>query len=203
MNRRPDAPATGRNKDAILGVLSFEFRDCRSVFEIGSGTGQHAAHFAAAMPWLVWQTSELPKNHDGIRAWIEWAGLSNVRMPVAYDAANTPQIAARFDAIFSANTAHIMSIGEVENMFGHVAQLLKPGGIFCLYGPFNEDGRFTSESNADFDASLRAHEPSMGIRDREELNSFSRKVGLAEIRRYAMPANNQILVWGKPVAEAE
>ena len=198
MTTRPDAPATGRNKHAILEVLQFELRDRKTVFEIGSGTGQHAVHFAGAMPWLEWQTADLPENHPGILAWIEWAGLPNLRAPLVFDAANPPPIASGVDAVFSANTAHIMSMPEVENTFEYVSRLLHPGGVYCLYGPFNEDGGFTSESNKVFDASLRARKLSMGIRDRQALERLAGRLGLAAVRRYSMPANNQILVWQKP-----
>jgi cyclopropane fatty-acyl-phospholipid synthase-like methyltransferase len=201
MSALPEAPATARNKNAILEALRFELRDCKSVFEIGSGTGQHAVHFAAAMPWLVWHTSELPENHEGIGAWISSAKLPNVRLPLEYVAGNTLGVDGRFDAVFSANTAHIMSIGEVGSMFADVSRLLNPGGRFCLYGPFNEGGGFTSDSNATFDASLRARKSSMGIRDREELNRLARGNGMGDCRRYAMPANNQLLVWQKPAPD--
>ncbi len=197
MSALPDAPATARNKHAILEVLQFEFRDCKSVFEIGSGAGQHAVHFAAAMPWLLWQTSELAENHDDICAWIGSAKLPNVRSPLEYAAGSTTGIEGRFDAVFSANTAHIMSIGDVGSMFADVSRLLSPGGKFCLYGPFNERGRFTSDSNAAFDATLRARYSSMGIRDREEMNRLASGTSMVECRRYAMPANNQLLVWQK------
>jgi SAM-dependent methyltransferase len=195
MTMRPDAPATGRNKQAILEVLEFEYRDCASVLEIGSGTGQHAVHFAAAMPWLVWQTSDLTAHHESIRAWTEWSGLPNVKPPLAFDAAEPLPLEQQFDAVFSSNTAHIMSVSEVEKMFGHVAQLLLPGGVFCLYGPFNENGSYTSASNAAFDAALKAQKSSMGIRDRGQLDRLARQNGLLALRRYAMPANNQVLVW--------
>lgn len=198
MKSRPDAPATGRNKDAILEVLQFEFRDLRTVLEIGSGTGQHAVHFAGAMPWLEWQTADLPGNHPGILAWIEWANLPNLLAPRVFDAARPPAVTAGVDAVFSANTAHIMSVVNVESTFSFVSRVLHPGGIFCLYGPFNEDGRFTSESNEAFDASLRAQSPSMGIRDRLDLEKLAGRLGLSAVRRYSMPANNQILVWQKP-----
>lgn len=197
MSALPDAPATARNRNAILEALRFEFRDCVSVFEIASGTGQHAVHFAAAMPWLVWQTSELQENHEGICTWIRSAGLPNVRLPFEYAAGSVSRVNGPFDAVFSANTAHIMSIGEVGNMFADVSQLLNPGGKFCLYGPFNERGRFTSDSNATFDASLRARKSTMGIRDREELNRLARGNGMVDCGQYAMPANNQLLVWQK------
>jgi cyclopropane fatty-acyl-phospholipid synthase-like methyltransferase len=203
MSAPPDAPATARNRNAILEALRFELRDCKSVFEIGSGTGQHAVHFAMAMPWLVWHTSELPENHEGICAWIGSAKLPNVRMPIDYAAGSTLSIEGRFDAVFSANTTHIMGIGEVGSMFADVSRLLNPGGSFCLYGPFNESGRFTSDSNANFDASLRARSSSMGIRDREELNRMACGNGMVVCRRYAMPANNQLLVWQKPAQDIE
>lgn len=203
MSAPPNAPATARNKDAILEALRFELRDCKSVFEIGSGTGQHAVHFAAAMPWLVWQTSELPENREGICAWVGSAGLPNVRMPIDYVAGRTLSIEGRFDAVFSANTAHIMGIGEVGSMFADVSRILNPGGKFCLYGPFNESGQFTSDSNATFDTSLRTMNASMGIRDREELNRMACGNGMVVCRRYAMPANNQLLVWQKPAKDIE
>ncbi len=198
MSALPDSPATTRNRNAILEALRFELRDCKSVFEIGSGTGQHAVHFAAAMPWLVWHTSEIPENHEGICAWINSADVPNVRMPLEYIAGSTVRTGSRFDVVFSANTAHIMSVGEVGSMFADVFRLLNPGGKFCLYGPFNESGRYTSDSNATFDAGLRARKTSMGIRDREELNRLADGNGMVECRRYAMPANNQLLVWRKP-----
>jgi cyclopropane fatty-acyl-phospholipid synthase-like methyltransferase len=198
VNSRPDAPATGRNKDAILEVLQFELRDRKTVFEIGSGTGQHAVQFAAAMPWLEWQTADLSGNHPGILAWVEWANLPNLRAPLIFDATRPPPVANGVDAVFSANTAHIMSMSEVESMFDYVSCLLNPGGVFCLYGPFNENGQFTSDSNEVFDASLRAQSPSMGIRDRLVLEKLAGRLGLSAVRRYSMPANNQILVWEKP-----
>ena len=199
MKTRPDAPATARNKDAILEVLLFELRDCKTVFEIGSGTGQHAVHFAGAMPWLEWQTADLPENHPGILAWVEWANLPNLLPPRVFDAAVPPPVTGGADAVFSANTAHIMSMEEVEGMFDFVSRLLYPGGVFSLYGPFNEDGQFTSDSNEEFDASLRAQSPSMGIRDRLDLEKLAGRLGLSAVRRYSMPANNQILVWEKPL----
>lgn len=198
MSSRPDAPATARNKHAILEVLQFELRDRDTVFEIGSGTGQHAVHFAAAMPWLEWQTADLPENHAGILAWAEWANLPNLLPPLIFDAASPPSVASGADAVFSANTAHIMSMQEVESTFEFVSRQLHPGGVFCLYGPFNEDGHFTSESNKAFDASLRAQKATMGIRDRTDLESLAGRLGLKAVRRYSMPANNQMLVWEKP-----
>lgn len=203
MSVRPDAPAARRNKDAILEVLRYEFRHCKKVFEIGSGTGQHAVHFSGAMPWLEWQTADLAESHPGLIAWVEWAMLPNLAAPLVFDASNPPPVSDLFDSVFSANTAHIMSMEEVGSMFDYVSRVLKPGGIFCLYGPFNVDGQFTSESNMAFDASLRDRKSSMGIRDRNVLDKLAGRLGLCGIRRYAMPANNQLLVWQKSETNPE
>ena len=115
---RPNSPAAERNREPILDVLRREFSDCRRVLEIGSGTGQHAVWFAAEMPWLTWQTSDREQNHQGINAWIDTAKVENVRRPLALDVQEPADIAATYDGIFSANTAHIMSIAAVRDMFG-------------------------------------------------------------------------------------
>lgn len=192
---KPDAPAALRNRAPILEVIRDEFDDCQSVLEIGSGTGQHAVYFGSEMPWLTWQTSDLEENHCGIMAWLDEANLDNVRPPFVLDVEKPPNIEEKFDAVFSANTAHIMSIGAVECMFRVVAACLKDGGKFCLYGPFNLRGAFTSDSNRQFDASLKSQDPVMGIRDLETLDSFADANGLRRTGLYAMPANNMIAVW--------
>lgn len=198
MAAKPDAPAVQRNRDAILDVIAIEFQDCTSVLEIGSGTGQHAVFFANRMPWLTWQTSDRGANHDGIAAWLDAAGLDNVRSPLLLDVEKPPKLDDRFAAVFSSNTAHIMSIKAVECMFRLVAECLVKGGRFCLYGPFNQGGEFTSASNREFDASLKSNDPAMGIRHLEEVDVFASDNGLQRTRLYAMPANNMIAVWEKP-----
>jgi len=197
MTVKPHAPASGRNRQAILEVIKIEFGDCASVLEIGSGTGQHAVYFAAAMPWMTWQTSDLAENHQGIRSWIADSSLPNVRDPILLDVQQAVGVDAGYDGVFSANTAHIMSIGAVMCMFDVIGHLLSAGGVFCLYGPFNQDGAFTSESNERFDQSLRSQDPAMGIRDLEELDSFAGKSAMRRERLYAMPANNFLAVWRK------
>lgn len=184
-----------RNRDAILEVIKIEFGDRHSVLEVGSGTGQHAVYFADAMPWLSWQTSDLAENHPGIISWIADSGLRNVRQPIVLDVENTGAVGGDYDAVFSANTAHIMSIQAVRCMFDIVGRLLPPRGVFCLYGPFNQNGEFTSESNERFDHSLRSQDPAMGIRDLEELDDFAAKSAMHRERLYAMPANNLLVVW--------
>ncbi len=175
------------------------------MLEIGSGTGQHAVFFAEAMPWMTWQTSDLAENHQGIRSWIADSGLPNVRDPILLDVRRADGVDneydgvcdAAYDGVFSANTAHIMSIEAVRCMFDVVGCLLSPGGVFCLYGPFNQDGAFTSESNERFDQSLRNQDPAMRIRDLEELDGFAGESAMRRERLYAMPANNLLAVWRK------
>ncbi|MEX0976355.1 MAG: DUF938 domain-containing protein [Woeseia sp.] len=198
MNSLPSSPACERNKAPILEVLQTELADCRSVLEIGSGTGQHAVHFAAAMPHLAWQTSDRPDNHADIAAWLAHARLANTREPLQLDVKSADLVtlrSLRIDAVFSANTAHIMGIDAVQAMYSLVGDLLPVEGVFCLYGPFNFKGGFSSDSNADFDASLRRRDPVMGIRDIEQLDVFGQAAGLGRERLYAMPANNYIAVW--------
>ncbi len=192
---RPNSPAAERNREPILDVLRREFSDCRRVLEIGSGTGQHAVWFAAEMPWLTWQTSDREQNHEGINAWIDTASGENVRRPLALDVQEPRDIAETYDGIFSANTAHIMSIAAVRDMFGLASELLERDGKFCLYGPFNRGGEFTSDSNRRFDESLSVRNPEMGIRNIEELDDFASSVNLARLRLFAMPANNNLAVW--------
>lgn len=196
----PRSAASERNSGPILEVLKEELANCSAVLEIGSGTGQHAVHFARSLPHLVWHTSDLAENHAAITAWLEHAALANTRPPLELDVeqvdANLPPV-TDFDAAFSANTAHIMRMEAVAAMFGLVGRWLPAGGVFCLYGPFRFDGEFTSESNAAFDHSLRQRDPAMGIRDILDLDRFADRAGVARRRLYAMPANNHLAVWSK------
>lgn len=191
------SPAAERNRQPILEVLREELRDSRRVLEIGSGTGQHAVFFAAALPHLIWQTSDLPDQHDAIRARIEQSGVPNVRPPVALDVKAADLRGVEYDAVFSANTAHIMDAEAVRSMFSLAGEVLPEGGVFCLYGPFRFEGRFSSPSNAEFDASLRERDPAMGVRDLVELDAFAARAGMLRVRLYAMPANNHVAVWVK------
>ncbi len=197
MAAMPNAPAALRNSNPIFEVIRDEFKICKAVLEIGSGTGQHAIFFASKMPGLSWQTSDLQKNHDGINAWLAEADLDNVMAPLELDVEEPLQTDEKFDAVFSANTAHIMSIDAVECMFRIVGDCLIDGGKFCLYGPFNLKGEFTSDSNRNFDASLKSQNSAMGIRDLAILDGFAEANSLRRSDLYAMPANNMIAVWTK------
>ena len=192
---KPFAEACERNRAPILGVLGEVFAACRQVLEIGSGTGQHAVYFASNLPHLVWQTSELPEHHAGIRAWLAEARLDNAPAPLALDVNDPAWPVKGVDAVFSANTLHIIGWPAVERMFAGVARVLQPGGVLCIYGPFNYGGRYTAPSNARFDAWLKARDPLSGIRDFESVDALARANGLVLWRDFAMPANNRSLVW--------
>ncbi|MDO9467597.1 MAG: DUF938 domain-containing protein, partial [Thiobacillus sp.] len=161
----------------------------------GSGTGQHAVYFAPALPHLVWQTADVPPHHAGIRAWLDDAALPNVRPPLALDANDAAWHGGRYDAVFSANTLHIMSWPEVERCFSGIGAVLESGGALVIYGPFNYNGAYTSASNARFDAWLKARDPASGVRDFEAVDALARAQGLILQQDIAMPANNRTLVW--------
>jgi len=197
MTDRPFAEYAQRNGPPILEVLRREFRDATDVLEIGSGTGQHAVTFAAALPKLRWQTSDLDDNHAGINAWIDAGGVATVLRPLSLDVRSASAGLASYDAAFSANTAHIMGMDAVRRMFSVVADALRTDGVFCLYGPFRVRGKFNTESNHLFDASLRQRDPVMGIRDLEALDTFGASCGLERRRLYAMPSNNYLGVWAQ------
>lgn len=192
---KPFSQACENNKEPILAVLRRHLGDVRDVLEIGSGTGQHAVFFAAQLPHLIWQTSDLPANHDGIQAWIRSARLGNVHPPLALDVGVQPWPVVSSSAVFSANTAHIMSWPMVEALVAGVGRVLRSGGRFCLYGPFNYGGRYTSDSNARFDEWLRMRDAESAIRDFEAVDRLARDAGLQLLEDNAMPANNRLLVW--------
>src|SRR4051812_16084157 len=193
---RPFSEACERNRDPILAVLRRIFAGRRTVLEIGSGTGQHAAYFAAELPQLVWQPSDVPENLPGIRQWVDAAATQNLRTPIVLDVAKDLHWKAiSADAVFSANTAHILSWPQVESLFAGVARLLPAGGVFALYGPFSYRGPPTPPSHPRFDAMLRARDPASGLRDFEAIDALAAKNGLALTEDNAMPANNRLLVW--------
>jgi cyclopropane fatty-acyl-phospholipid synthase-like methyltransferase len=191
---KPFAPACERNRGPILDVLREVFAPCTRVLEIGSGTGQHAVHFAAAMPWLSWQCSDRAANLPGICAWLDEAALPNTPAPIELDVAGSWP-AARYDAVFSANTLHIMGWAEVVRFFEHLPGVTTDDAVLAIYGPFNQDGRHTSDSNAAFDRSLKLRDPHMGLRDAAAVDALARAAGFALQDDRAMPANNRCRVW--------
>lgn len=195
MTRQALAPHTARNCQPILQVLRTEFSALESVLEIGSGSGQHATAIASELDGLVWQTSDRQQNHATIRQCLRDVAIPRVLHPLALDVLEDACPMDKYDAVFSANTAHIMSLLAVEEMFVVASSVLRAGGVFCLYGPFRQDGKFSSESNANFHKSLRAKKGEMGIRHLEALEKFAATGGLRRHGLYAMPANNLMVVW--------
>lgn len=211
MIEKPHSPSCDRNQDPILDVLRTHFADRRHALEIGSGTGQHAVHFAAAMPWLTWQCSDAETYLPGIRMWLGEACLPNTPAPFPLQAVAgpaphfapqpvpMPRDAASgrsgYDAVFSANTLHIMGWPEVEALFASLPTLLADDATVAVYGPFNIGGAFTSDSNRQFDGWLKARDARSGIRDLEAVNALAEAIGLRSIADVAMPANNRMLVW--------
>lgn len=194
---KPFSDSCERNRAPILTVLRKILPVQGRVLEIGSGTGQHAVYFGAALPGIIWQTSDLPENHAGIRAWIEESALPNVLPPVVLDVSDAAWPVTVADAVFSANTLHIVSWPEVEALFAGTGRVLAAGGTLCVYGPFSYGGQHTAESNARFDDFLRRRDPASGIRDFEAVDQLAQTNGLVLMRDFAMPANNRLLVWRK------
>lgn len=193
--RKPYARACEENGPSLLAELRHYLPPSGSLLEIGSGTGQHAVMFASALPALSWQTSDLPEMHAGINLWLDEARLPNLRRPIALDVLHTQWPGQRYDAVFSANTAHIMPQDAVAAMFAGVAQVLIPEGRFFLYGPFMYDGEHTSESNWRFDRWIRAWEAHRGLRDVTWLKQLGQTHGLWLEQDIEMPENNRLLLW--------
>jgi SAM-dependent methyltransferase len=191
----PHSDASERNKVPILAVLREAFAGCRHVLEIGSGTGQHAVHFATGMPWLVWQPTELAEAMPGLRKRIFNEGPSNLRAPIVLDVTETPWDVRRVDGVFTANTLHILHWPQVQALFAALPAVANPGTVLAVYGPFRYRGDYTSPSNASFDRMLHAQDPESGIRDFEEVDALARAAGFALAADHAMPANNQTLIW--------
>jgi len=196
---KPYAESCEQNKRPILTVLRQLLQKRTHLLEIGSGTGQHAVYFAEAFPQLTWQTSDREENHPGIHAWLADQGPPNALAPLALDVLQRPWPLARasVDAVFSANTIHIMGWEGVEAMIAGVSDVLVDGGLFILYGPFKYRGCFSTEGNARFDQWLKARDPNSGIRDIEALVELARDNGMSLHRDFAMPANNRMVVWVK------
>ena len=198
----PFSQACENNKEPILNILSTAFKDTNLVLEVGSGTGQHALHFAQNLTHLRWQTSDLVENYHSINHRIDQYHGNNILRPVTLDLnlAWPEQLSLSggvFDGIFTANTLHIVSWFLVQKFFTGVAQHLSDNGTLCIYGPFNYCGEFTSASNAQFDLWLKERDKNSGIRDFEAINALATSAGLSLLADHAMPANNRLLVFVK------
>ncbi len=194
---KPFSAACERNKEPILAILKDAFANSKKVLGLGSGTGQHAVYFAEHLPHLIWQPSDLAENCPGIQEWVRESPLNNVLLPLELDINWTEWPIGPVDAIFSANTLHIMSWPEVKKCFAGIGKVLESQGILCIYGPFNYHGAYTSKSNEDFDAWLKNRDPESGIRAFEAVDELACDQGLQLVKDHAMPANNRLLVWKK------
>lgn len=190
------APAVARNRDAILDVLRRVLPARGTVLEIASGSGEHAIHVAAALPGLTWLPSDPEAEaRRSVVAHTRRAGLTNVLQPLALDARKTSWPVDRADAIVCINMIHIAPWSATEGLMAGAGRILAGGGLLFLYGPFREGSRHTSDSNAAFDASLRARDPDWGVRDRETVTAEAARHGLIVAERVAMPANNLSLIF--------
>ena len=195
---RKHAPATLRNRDAITQVLRAVLPERGRVLEIASGTGQHAVHFAAALPALEWQPSDIdPELRASVEAWRAEAGLSNLRAPVDLDVTRTPWPVEAADAIINANMIHIAPWDVCIGLLDGAARLLPEGGILYMYGPYKISGEHTAPSNAQFDQSLRLRDPSWGIRNLDQVVEEAGRRGLDLIETVEMPANDLSVVYRK------
>jgi SAM-dependent methyltransferase len=193
---KPYSESCDQNREPIGEQLARYVGDCKTVLEVGSGTGQHAVYFAAQYPHLSWQTSDLAENHSGINRWIDDSGLDNILRPLRLDArGDWPDV--HYDLVFTANSLHIMSEVCAEHFMRKAPNCMHGDSVLMIYGPFNYNGRYTCASNERFDGWLKQRDPRSGIKHFEWLNAIAAESGLQCVEDVAMPANNRILVFKK------
>ena len=207
---RLDAAAFHRNHEPIWAVLQKHLAGkSGEVLEAGSGTGQHVVTFARLAPDIVWWPSDFNEQHlKSIAAWRAHADLPNIRPPLRIDLSDPDWRPESPDgtgpqpllALFCANVIHIAPWRVAEGLFAGAGRYLRSDGRLFLYGPFKRDGKHTAVSNAVFDSSLRDGNAEWGVRDTAALEQLAASAGLALIEISAMPANNLILVFGRPEA---
>jgi len=193
----PFSQSCENNKAAIAEHLVALFSDRRSVLEIASGTGQHAVYFAGALPGLIWQPTEIPGNLAVLQPRCKAHSGNNLLQPLALDVCARPWPVEIPDAVFTANSLHIMPFAAVQELFEELGRRARTGTILAVYGPFNYKGQYTSESNARFDLWLAQQHPESAIRDFEAVDLLALDAGFELQEDHAMPANNRLLVWHK------
>ncbi|MEM7293676.1 MAG: DUF938 domain-containing protein [Pseudomonadota bacterium] len=196
-DNRPFAESCEQNKNPILDVLREQLTTPQRVLELSSGTGQHAVYFAKELPHLIWQPSDLPENLAGIQAWLDHAGSDNILPPVEIDVGEKEWNIEPVECAFSSNAVHIMSWNHVIALFSGLVSYTLPGALLIMYGPFNYNNEYTSQSNWEFDQYLRQRDPLSGIRDFEDIEELAKAAGFSLLKDYEMPANNRTLVWKK------
>lgn len=200
----PFSQACENNKQPILEVLKIVLKKSQQVLEVGSGTGQHSVYFSPNLPHLQWQTSDVSAHHDIIKAWHNAYPAANLHPPLAFDlmtdAIPTSKNNIPYDAVFTANTLHIIAWSLVEHLFESVGAALPLDGQLIVYGPFNENGSYTSASNQQFDMNLRQRDAKSGIRHKEDIIGLAKQQQLTLDATHIMPAHNQLLVFKKTAA---
>lgn len=190
------APATGRNRGPILEVIRPLLAEGALVLEVASGTGEHAAYLAGALPGVTWQPTDLDAdNLASIEAWRVEAGLPNLRAPLLLDAAAASWPLARADVVVCINMIHIAPWSACEGLVRGAARVLPDGGALFLYGPYRIGGDLPAPSNVAFDASLRARDPAWGVRELDQVTALASSEGLLREAVVAMPANNHSVVF--------
>lgn len=192
---KPFSEACERNKSPILEAIRPLLTQTQSVLEIGSGTGQHAVHFASQLPHLTWYASDQVHYHAGLQLWLTEAHLPNLKGPLTLNVSQAQWPDLAVDAVFSANTLHIMGWAEAAALLQGVAQLLPSGGQLLVYGPFNHKGQYTSPGNANLDQWVKENFPAGGIKDLAEIQDLASQKGFDWVQTTPMPANNQLLHW--------
>lgn len=191
----PFSASADRNKEAIGDALSGYFEATENVFEVGSGTGQHAVYLSERFPHLHWQPSDRSEHISAMTQRIAQSGLSSIAAPIELDVSIESSIQGQYSLAYSANTAHIMSLSEVASMFKLLSKVLQSNGYFALYGPFSFGGKHTSSGNENFDAMLKQQSVSMGIRDKAKLDELAFEAGMEFHEQFNLPSNNCVLVW--------
>lgn len=194
---KQSSPSCERNKEPILAVLREILSVPGLVLEIGSGSGQHAVHFARGLPHVEWQPTDVADSLPGISAWRDKAGLANLREPLALDLFSGRWPVAAAQAVVCINTIHIVSWEAVERLFAGAGRLLSPGGVMYVYGPYRYADRPLEPSNEEFDRWLKARDSASGVRLFEDVNRLAGQNGLMLAGDRAMPANNRSIWWIK------
>ncbi|BCG63192.1 MAG: hypothetical protein methR_P0886 [Methyloprofundus sp.] len=194
---KPFSQSCENNKHAILQVIQPIFAESKQVWEIGSGRGQHACYFAEHLPHLLWQATDRSENLAGINSWLQQAELSNLPPALVLDVLENAWPSTQIEALFTANTLHIMPWRAVQRLFVGLDEYLTEQAVVCIYGPFNYNGAYTSASNAQFDQWLKSIDPLQGIRNFDAVINLANSANLALINDFAMPANNRLLVLRK------
>lgn len=189
--------AAERNSAPIAEVLAQWLPESARVLEIGSGTGQHAVCFAHRLKPGVWQASDRREYLTDLSERIR-READQLPPPIELDVVDSPWPPGPWDAVFSANTLHIMPWENTPVLLESSARVLAAGGLLVIYGPFHDRGRFDTESNRRFDQSLRMRDPAMGLRDAREIAAIAKRAGLRPEAEIAMPANNRTLIFRKP-----